>query len=200
MPAIVVCAACRTKLKVPENSTAKALRCPKCKGAVPLAPPQKDAPPPAKPKPPPVPPVEDELEVNEAVDDKDDELEVNEAVDDDEGEGEDNDEDEEKVTAKDSALAKLGFLDVEDVFEEGDIPEEARKAIQKAFIKKEKALWAGRPDSKIIEASAWIGWVVGSIAILVGTGVCLGTSAGALLSATEIGASCSFSGLALCSS
>jgi len=174
MSAIVVCAACQTKLKVPENTTAKALRCPKCKGAVPLAAPKKPSSPPeaAKPKPkPPSPPPEEEFEVNEAADhDEDDESEA----------------DEETEAAKDSALAKLGFLDVEDVFEEGGVPDDAREAIEKSFIKKEKALWAGRPDPKIIESSAWIGLVVGPIALLVALGACGGGSAFALLSSAEM--------------
>lgn len=146
MSAIVVCAACQTKLKVPENTTAKALRCPKCKGAVPLAAPKKPSSPPeaAKPKPkPPSPPPEEEFEVNEAADhDEDDESEA----------------DEETEAAKDSALAKLGFLDVEDVFEEGGVPDDAREAIEKSFIKKEKASGQGAPtrrSSRAAPGSAW---------------------------------------------
>jgi hypothetical protein len=145
MPAIVVCAACQTKLKVPENSTAKALKCPKCKGIVPLTPAKPDAKanpdaapktetPPPDPKPAP-PSEEEELEVNEAADEQEEELEVNEAADEEEEEG-DEEEDE------DSPLVELGFTKGKDPFKVGQIPEPARKAIQKEFVKNEKALWA----------------------------------------------------------
>src|SRR5437879_2738396 len=107
MPAIVVCAACQTKLKVPENSPAKALKCPKCKGIVPLAPAKKVAPP--KPK------DEDEFEVNEAVDEKEEEFEVNAAADEDEelevneaaDEEEESEDDEETSDEESSALVEL---------------------------------------------------------------------------------------------
>jgi len=149
MPTIVACTTCETKLKVPENSTAKALRCPKCKGVVPIA---------APPKPPPPVVEEEEFEVNEAVEEQDEEFEVNEAVDD---ESED----------EDSPLAELGFARVKDVYEKGNVPKEARDAIEKTFVKKEAALWAGRPNKKLCESSAWIGLVAGPIAILVGLGI-----------------------------
>jgi LSD1 subclass zinc finger protein len=171
MPAIVVCASCSTKLKVPEGSSAKALKCPKCKGTVPIA---KAAP---KPAPPP-PQEEEEFEVNDAVDEKDEEFEVNEAADEKEEEYEvdqavDESEPADQKFGEDSALSELGFLNVDDVFKKANIPDAARKAFEKAFVKKEKPLWAGRPDPKIIESKAWIGLVVGPIAIVVGLAVCL---------------------------
>ncbi len=186
MPAIVVCAACQTKLKVPENSTAKALKCPKCKGIVPIAPAKKEEPP--KPK-------EDEFEVNEAVDEQEEEFEVNAAADEeeeaevneaadeeDESEGDDVETDEES-----SALVELGFGEGTDPFKKAKIPDEARKAIEKTFTKKEMALWAGKPVAKIIESKAWIGIVVGGFAVLVGLSVCLGTGIPAIFTASEIG-------------
>src|SRR4051794_1021708 len=119
MPAIVVCAACQTKMKVPEATTAKALRCPKCKGAVPLTlsngmvkkdPPKPAAPPPPKP---------DEFEVNEAVDEEEKEFEVNEAADD---ELEVNEAvDEEESEDDDSFLAQLGFAKVDDPYKKGGL-------------------------------------------------------------------------------
>ena len=42
-------------------------------------------------------------------------------------------------------------------------------------LKKEKALWAGKPLVEMIESKAWIGLVVGPIAVLVGLSVCLVT-------------------------
>jgi hypothetical protein len=182
MPAIVVCAACSTKLKVPEGTSAKALKCPKCKGIVPIVQ--------AAPKPvPPPPKAEEEFEVNDAVDEKDEEFEVNEAAGDEEHEvNEAVDEEPTGETSgtadppfdEDSALAELGFLKVDDVFTQAGIPHAARKAFEKAFIKKEKPLWAGRPDPKIIEGKAWIGLVVGPIMIVFGLSICLGTSGMAL--------------------
>jgi hypothetical protein len=181
MPAIVVCAACQTKLKVPENSAAKALKCPKCKGIVPIAPAKAN--PDATPKaaPPPEPKKEEEFEVNEAVDEQEEELEVNEAVDEQEEELEVNeaadeeDEDEDAEEDEDSPLVELGFTKGEDPFKVGQIPEPARKAIQKAFVKNEKALWAGRPSKELIESKAWLGFVAGGVCLAVALTVCLVT-------------------------
>jgi hypothetical protein len=171
MPAILACAACQTKLKVPENSAPKALRCPKCKAVVPHAP----------PKPPP--PEEEEFEVNEAADEKEEEFEVNEAV----AEKEESkankvaeDEVEDEASAEpdeDTALAELQFLKVKDVFKKGNIPDDARKAIEKTFVKNEKALWAGRPSEEIIASKSWLGLVVGPIFGLLGVSICLGMGA-----------------------
>ena len=143
MPAIVACAACQTKLKVPENSAAKALRCPKCKAVVPLAPPQP-------------PPKEEEFEVNEEANEQEEEFEVNEAA------GEEADDDEpQSAFDKNSPLAKLGFVNVKNPYKKASVPDDAKKAIEKLFIKNEKTLWAGRPSRQIIESKAWIGFVVG---------------------------------------
>jgi hypothetical protein len=167
MPAFVVCSACQTKLKVLENSSAKALRCPKCKGVVPLAPgkekPSEILPPKMAPS-----PQDEELEVNEAAD-EDEELEVNEAADEEE-------ESQDADVSEDSPLAKLGFAKVEDPWKQGSLPEEARKTLEKTFAKKEKVFWTGRPSVKLIESKAWIGLVVGPILVLVGVGICLLTS------------------------
>jgi hypothetical protein len=166
MPSIVECSSCGTKLKVPANSAAKALRCPKCKSIVPIVM--------ENPKPAP-PPVEEEFEVNEAVDDEP-EYEVNEAVDD--QAALDTDEHEtgldEKPLEEDSALAQLGFTGVVNVFKKGRIPDEAREAIEKTFVKNEKALWAGRPSREMCESKAWIGLVVGPVCILVGAAIGIG--------------------------
>lgn len=181
MPAIIVCADCQTKLKVPDNSTAKALRCPKCKGVVPVKT-EKAAPAPAKPaavkaaaKPVPAKAPakdEEEFEVNEAAEEEE-EFEVNEAADD----GEDNEkEDPKQEIDDDSPLAELGFAKVKDVFKKGNIPDAARKAIEKTFVKNEKALWAGRPSKALCESKAWIGLIVGPIAILFGLSVCIVTA------------------------
>lgn len=204
MPAIVVCAACQTKLKVPENSTAKALKCPKCKGIVPITPakvevkanpgaaPKAEAPP-VEPKPaaPPeanrpadkseeelevneaVDEQEEELEVNEAVDEQEEELEVNEAADEEADEEEEDEDDQEDEDDEDSPLVELGFTKGKDPFKVGEIPELARKAIQKAFVKHEKALWAGRPSKEVIESKAWLGFVVGGVCAAVALLVCL---------------------------
>jgi hypothetical protein len=174
MPAIVVCAACQTKLKVPENSATKALKCPKCKGIVPIAPPA--------PKPPPPKPEEEELEVNEAVDEEEEEHEVNEAADE-----EAEDDGEEEGDDEGSALVELGFGNDTDPFKKAKIADDTRKAIEKSFAKKEKAVWAGRPSAEIIESKAWIGIVVGGIAVLVGLSVCLGTGVGALVVGETLG-------------
>src|SRR5947208_1025415 len=111
MPAIIASAACQTKLKVPENSAAKALRCPKCKGVVPI--------PAAKPKPAPPPPKEEELEVNEAVDEQE-ELEVNEAADEQEelevNEAADEDEEDDEEDEHSELLTELGFAAGKDPF------------------------------------------------------------------------------------
>lgn len=188
MPAIVACAACNTKLKVPENTTAKALRCPKCKAAVPLAP----------PKPP---PKEEEFEVHEAADEQEEEFEVNEAAAEQEEEFEVNeaaDEEEadevpEKTFDKNSPLAKLGFVNVKNPYKKGSVPDDAKQAIEKLFVKKEMALWAGRPSRQIIESKAWIGFVVGPFLVLLGCGICLGLALipidhlGAKLAAVGVG-------------
>jgi hypothetical protein len=174
MPAIVVCAACQTKLKVPDGSPAKALRCPKCKGIVPIASKAEEKKPdPPKPK------VEEEFEVNEAVDESEEEFEVNEAVDEEESEVED---EEEKEDPAAEVLAELGFGEGEDPFKIAEIPDEARKAFKKQFAKKEKVLWAGRPVAKIIESKAWIGLVVGGVGLLVGLSGCIiGSVVGAVV-------------------
>ena len=171
MPAIIACAACQTKLKVPENLTAKALRCPKCKGIVPLAPAKAELPSepkqqPAQDKP------EEEFEVNEAVDEKEEEFEVNEAADD-EGENNEGDEEEKSNTDEDPPLAELGFAQGKDPFKIANLPEPARQAIRKAFLKNEKALWAGRPLKELIESKAWLGFVVGGITLVVALFICL---------------------------
>jgi hypothetical protein len=184
MPAIVVCATCQTKLKVPENTAAKALKCPKCKGVVPIAPPKKE--PPKK--------AEDEFEVNEAVDEKDEEFEVNESAEDEEehevneaADEEDEEADDEEEADESSALVELGFGKGADPYKKAKIADDAKKAIEKSFAKKEAALWAGKPVAAIIESKAWIGFVVGGIAILVGLSVCLGTGVGAAVAAKDMG-------------
>src|SRR6476620_10991922 len=127
MPAIVACAACQTKLKVPDNAGVKALRCPKCRGVVPIsspnsAPPKSESPKPAPPKseppkaaPPPA-QQEEEFEVNEA------------AKEDEEEDGDEEEEEREPEFDEDSALAELGFVNVKDIFKKGNIPDDARKA------------------------------------------------------------------------
>jgi hypothetical protein len=185
MPAIITCAACQTKLKVPENSAAKALRCPKCKGTVPI--------PAATPRPAPTPPEEEEFEVNEAVDEKEEEFEVNEAANEEEELEVNEAADEEEESADEEGgdddhselLTTLGFAKGKDPFKVAQVPDDARKAIEKSFVKKEHALWIGRPESKIIESKAWLGFVVGGFAMVVGVSVCLGTTAGAIFGATE---------------
>jgi hypothetical protein len=196
MPAIVVCAACQTKLKVPEKDPPKALRCPKCKGIVPVAAAAAKKPRSAAA---PKPAADEEQEVNEPADDEkehevneaaDEEHEVNEPADDEEehevneaANDEESDEEEESDEAadEDSALAELGFAKVKDVFKQGELPDEARKAIEKSFVKNEKPVWAGRPSVKIIESKAWIGLVAGPIVILLGLGVCLGSGLSLLI-------------------
>jgi hypothetical protein len=181
MPAIIICAACQTKLKIPDNSTAKALRCPKCKGIVPLAATAPAAPPP--PEPAPKANEEEEFEVNEAADEKEEEFEVNAAADEDEelevNEAADEEEDEADEEADDEAtelLVELGFPKGKDPFKIAKIPADVRKAFEKSFIKKERGLWAGRPSAKIIESKAWIGLAVGGGGIVVGLTVCLGAA------------------------
>jgi hypothetical protein len=195
MPALVVCSTCQTKLKIPENSSAKALRCPKCKGIVPIARPDSQAAPvrkteqSLKPMVPPPPAEEEELEVNEPADEEElevnepadeEELEVNEPADEDEelevNEAEDEDDEQEAATDEDSPLGQLGFANVKNPYKKAGIPDEARKAFERSFLKKEKTLWAGKPNAQLIESKAWIGLVVGPIAILVGLTVCLSTS------------------------
>lgn len=185
MPTIVVCAACQTKLKVPDNSTAKALRCPKCKGIVPVVAKAPAAPPPPEP---PKPKDEEEFEVTEAADEKEEESEVTEAADEDDelevNEAADEEEDEADEEEDDEAaelLIELGFPKGKDPFKIAKIPEDSRKAFEKSFIKKERVLWAGRPSAKIIESKAWIGLAVGGVGIVVGLTVCLGASAAALV-------------------
>ena len=177
MPVIVACGGCEAKLKVPENSAAKALRCPKCKGLVPLAKAASEAvavgKPPAPAKAPPPPPKEEEFEVNEAVDEPEDEFEVNEAADEEDSDSEGTDEDDGEDEAdedeydEESAIVQLGFAKVKDVYKEGNVPKDARDAIEKTFVKNERALWTGRPNVALCHRKAWLGWLVGIIALLV---------------------------------
>jgi hypothetical protein len=126
------------------------------------------------------PPEEEEHEVNQAANEEE-EHEVNEAADEDEEHEvtEVADEDEESPdtdVSEDSPLGQLGFAKVLDPWKQGNLPENARKTLEKSFAKKEKVFWTGRPSVKLIESKAWIGLVVGPIMVLVGVGICLVTS------------------------
>ena len=152
--------------------------CPKCKGIVPVALAQANpdaAPKTAEPKPTPLPEPkqEEELEVNEAVDEQEEELEVNEAADEDEEVTEAADEEAEDEDDENSTLVELGFTKGKDPFKLGELPEPARKAVQKAFVKYEKVLWAGRPSKELIESKAWLGFVAGGICLAVALAICL---------------------------
>jgi hypothetical protein len=184
MPAVVGCPTCQTKLKVPDGTTAKALRCPKCKGIVPLAAtaspaappaakpatpkpaaPVSAAPKPAVPKAAPKPPPQDDEEfvVNDAVDEEEEEFVVDEAV--------DATPRKEPVFDEDSALAQLGFLNIDDPFAQAEVGKKHRKLIESKFVGKEKVYWVGRPSQRVIESQAGLNVIIGIVCIVVGLGI-----------------------------
>ncbi len=180
MSVVVGCPTCQTKLKVPDGTTAKAFRYPKCKGVVPLAAPASSAaaaaaapapkpvaaPKPATPKaaPKPPPPDEEEFVVDDAVDEEEEEFVVDEAADDEKPR-------KEPVFDEDSALAQLGFLNIDDPFAQAEVGKKHRKLIEGKFVKKEKVYWVGRPSQRVVESKAGVNTIVGVVCIVVGLGV-----------------------------
>ncbi len=166
MPTIFACPSCQTKLRIPDAMTGKAVKCPKCRTAIPARAAPKPPAPAAPRKPPP--PAESVSVGEDDVVEPPDEVAV----------------DENDVVAPAGELArpakgqkvapaartggssKLPLLS----FEELDVPDAMREAVEAELTSKEKIIWLGRPWMTMYVGQAKVAAVVGVVLLLAAAG------------------------------